>query len=164
MAKRLILGLWAWLVFAVISTGCSSPTGPTEPTLPAPVVWRWVDATAEEKAWGDALWPKLKECLEDKLPDPQDYPITVYPKNFMCGTVDAAGCFRFSSIDVGRPWFRNALMVEMFHYSLWRRNINFMGKGTDKPSPLIGHALPARQVSVSDVDNPLFGKCEYLGY
>lgn len=123
---HLFLGFMLFLLAWVV-TGCGgSPTAPELPEAPSPVVsrysWRTSGATEGEAAQVVPLWVDVSACVGVPTLLSYDSFVTVEPGSFLCGGVDAAGCFRPpAAIVAARPWFHEALQHEMVHFALWRK-------------------------------------------
>lgn len=123
-ARILGFALYLYALLTVFSTlGCNSPIVDPSP-VPAgpPVLIRTGDVARQPEAM--LLWEEVQSCTGPVKID--RFPIDVNPEFFDCGGVTAAGCYRFTSIEVWELYFADALWHEYIHLAM-----HHLGMGMD---------------------------------
>ena len=136
----LVFGVFFGLLIGC-TVGCGGSPTAADYVPPKPsVLVKPADAGLQVIA--DSWWPKQAACVgvEERVVGLR-YPINVNENPFDCDGVLAAGCMRFTSIEVFRRYFEAALSHEYIHLALWK-----MGGEN------IGHS------------NPAFARCDVLNY
>ena len=133
-ARRLLAGLWLWLVLAIMTTGCGTGNlaAPTDEPIPEPSLVV-TPTNSYQQYVAERWWAKQALCVgvaERVLG--YKFPVRVLPDAFDCSGVSAAGCMRYTSIEVVDRWFEMAIAHEWIHFALWKKG------GED-----IGHSNPA---------------------
>ncbi len=125
--KKDILGkVCAILAFLLLLPliGCgSSPTAPDLPQAELPEVYSRNRDDLQSKAM--AWWQEQEACLGSPDVSIYHFPVDVVPSSFDCGGVEAAGCMRFSRIEVMELYLEAALTHEYIHLILWKQGKDY---------------------------------------